>query len=98
MAATLLAGRAFRVLVWGPASASILSPCMSGLSRQPSRTPRRVREQRAYRLAVTGGTAGVAAVVTAVLAIVGIGSFGIPFVLAIVAAICFFLFRRTVSG
>ena len=71
---------------------------MGGLSRQPSRTPRRVREQRAYRLVVAGGTAGVASVVTAVLAIVGIGSFGIPVVLAIVAAICFFLFRRTVGS
>jgi hypothetical protein len=32
-----------------------------------------------------------------VLAIVGIGSFGIPVILAIVAAVCFFLFQRTVS-
>jgi hypothetical protein len=98
MAATLLTDEAVRVLVWsGQVSVDTL-PRMSGLSRQPGRTPRRVREQRAYRLVMAGGTAGVAAVVTAVLAIVGIGSFGIPFALAIVAAVCFFLFRRTVGG
>jgi hypothetical protein len=70
---------------------------MADLSRRGDYTPRRVREQRAYRLAVAGGTAGVAAVVTFVLAIVGIGSFGIPVLAAIIAAVCFFLFRRTVS-
>jgi hypothetical protein len=70
---------------------------MADLSRRPNRTPRRTREQRAYRLAVAGGTASAAAVVTFVLAIVGIGSFGIPVLAAIIAAVCFFLFRRTVS-
>ena len=70
---------------------------MADLSRRGDYTPRRVREQRAYRLAVAGGTAGVAAVVTFVLAIVGIGSFGIPVIAAIIAAVCFFLFRRMVS-
>jgi len=70
---------------------------MADLSRRGNYTPRRVREQRAYRLAVAGGTAGVAAVVTFVLAIVGIGSFGIPVIAAIIAAVCFFLFRRMVS-
>jgi hypothetical protein len=70
---------------------------MADLTRRPDRTPRRVREQRAYRLAVAGGTASVVAVVTLVLAIVGIGSLGIPVLAAIIAAICFFLFRRTVS-
>jgi len=68
-----------------------------GLSPRGDYTPRRTREQRAYRLAVAGGTAGAAAVVTFVLAIFGIGSFGIPVILVIVAAICFFLFRRIVS-
>jgi hypothetical protein len=68
-----------------------------GLSPKGNYTPRRTREQRAYRLAVAGGTASVAAVVTFVLAIFGIGSFGITVIAAIIAAICFFLFRRTVS-
>ena len=71
---------------------------MADLTRQPNRTPSRVREQRAYRLAVTGGVAGVAAVVTGVLAIVGILSLGIPLLAAIIAVICFFLFQRTVSA
>jgi hypothetical protein len=71
---------------------------MADLTRRPNRSPRRVREQRAYRLALAGGTASAVAVVTLVLAIVGIGSLGIPVLAAIVAAICFFLFRRTVSS
>ena len=71
---------------------------MADLTRQPNRTPRRVREQRAYRLAVTGGVAGVATVVTLVLAVVGVLSLGIPVLTAIIAAICFFLFKRTVSA
>jgi hypothetical protein len=68
-----------------------------GLSPKGDYTPRRTREQRAYRMVVAGGTAGAAAVVTFVLAIFGIGSFGIPVILAIVAAVCFFIFRRIVS-
>jgi hypothetical protein len=71
---------------------------MADLTRRPNRSPRRVREQRAYRLAVAGGTASAVAVVTLVLAIVGIGSLGIPVLAAIVAAVCFFLFKRTVSS
>lgn len=70
---------------------------MANLSRQGDYTPRRVREQRAYRLAVAGGTAGAVAVVTFVLSIVGILSFGIPVIAAIVAVVCFLLFKRMVS-
>jgi hypothetical protein len=70
---------------------------MADLDRRSSYTPRAKREQRAYRLAMTGGGAGVVAVVTGVLAILGILSFGIPVLAAIIAAICFFLFQRTVS-
>lgn len=71
---------------------------MADLTRRPNRSPRRVREQRAYRLALAGGTASAVAVVTLVLAIVGIGSLGIPVLAAIVAAVCFLLFKRTVSS
>ena len=60
--------------------------------------PRAQREQRAYRLVVAGGTLGVVAVVGFVLAIVGVISLGPPLIAAIVAGICFLLFRRTVSG
>ena len=71
---------------------------MSGLEPSPSRTPRRVREQRAYRLAVTGGVAAVVFVVGVVLALVGVVGSGLPFLALLVAAICGLLFRRTVRG
>jgi putative flippase GtrA len=71
---------------------------MTDLSPRPNRTPsRRSREDRAYKLVLAGGTAAVVAVVTFVLAIVGILSFGVPVVAALVAALCGWLFRRTVS-
>ncbi|HEX4759275.1 MAG TPA: hypothetical protein VH256_00680 [Thermoleophilaceae bacterium] len=55
------------------------------------------RERRAYQLAVVGGTAGVVLVVGLVLAVIGVIGFGVPVLAAIVAAICFVLFRGTVS-
>lgn len=58
---------------------------------------RRSREQRAYRLAVAGGTAAVVTVVGLVLAVVGVIGVGVPVIAAIVAAICWWLFRRVVS-
>jgi hypothetical protein len=71
---------------------------MSDLTRRPGGPPsRRSREQRAYRLAVTGGVAGAVAVVGAVLAIAGVLGWGLPLIAIVVAAVCFFLFRRTVS-
>jgi putative flippase GtrA len=70
---------------------------MADLSRRGDYTPRRTREQRAFRLAVAGGTAGAVAVVTFVVAIVTSLSFAIPVIAAIIAAVCFFLFRRIVS-
>ncbi len=66
--------------------------------RGGARLSRRTREQRAYRLALAGGGAGVVAVAGVVLAIAGVVGFGIPVLAGIVAAICAFLFRRTVSG
>jgi hypothetical protein len=70
---------------------------MTDLSPRPNRSPRRTREDRAYKLVVAGGTAAVIAVVTFVLAIVGIMSLGIPVVAALVAALFGWLFRRTVA-
>ena len=58
---------------------------------------RRSREQRAYRLVVTGGVAGAVAVVGAVLAIAGVLGWTIPILAAIVAGVCVLIFRRTVS-
>jgi uncharacterized membrane protein len=72
---------------------------MSDLTPRRAGPPsRRSREQRAYRLAVTGGVAGLVAVVTAVLAIATSLSWGLPIVAAIVAAVCLLLFRRTVGS
>ena len=61
------------------------------------RMSRRERGDRAYTLSLVGGGAAVVAVVTLVLAIVGILSLAIPLLAVIVAAICFWLFRRTVT-
>lgn len=68
-------------------------------SLQPrgSYTPRRVREQRAYRLAVAGSTAGVVGVVGVVLAIAGVFSAALPVIALIIAALCAFGFMRTVG-
>jgi ABC-type antimicrobial peptide transport system permease subunit len=72
---------------------------MSDLTPRPrSGLSRNQRERRAYQLVVVGGVAGVIAVVTFVLALASVMSFG-PFVLAlIVAVLCAWLFRRTVSS
>jgi len=70
---------------------------VSDLERQGSHVPRRTREQRAYRFAVVGGIAGVVGVVGLALAIFGVGSAGLAIIALIVAAVCGFLFRRTVS-
>ncbi|MGH2781799.1 MAG: hypothetical protein ACRDL4_07405 [Thermoleophilaceae bacterium] len=71
---------------------------MADLARGSGRPPsRRSREQRAYRIAVTGGGAAAVAVVGGLLALIGVLGWTLPVIAAIVAAVCFFLFRRTVS-
>ena len=68
---------------------------MANLNR---RTPRGVRERRAFRLVQTGAVTGVAGVVTLVLAIVGaIGAF-LPILLLIISAACVYGFMRTTGG
>jgi hypothetical protein len=71
---------------------------MAGLERRGNYTPRQQREQRAYRLVVTGGVAATVGVVGAALAVVGVISATLPVIAFIVAAICVFAFRATVSG
>jgi hypothetical protein len=72
---------------------------MSDLTRGSGGPPsRRSREQRAYRLVMIGGGAGVVAVVGLVLAIVGVIGLGLPVIAAVVAAVCFLLFRRAISS
>ena len=68
---------------------------MSGLERKGNRTPRRAREQRAYRLVQVGGVAGFVTVVGGVLAILGIISGAIPFIALIVTIVAALLFRST---
>jgi hypothetical protein len=71
---------------------------MTDLSPRPNRTPsRRAREERAYKLVLAGGAAAVVALVTFVLAIVGVMGYGIPVLAALVAILCGWMFRRTVS-
>ena len=70
---------------------------MSDLSRRSGYTPRRTREQRAYRLVQVGGAAGLVAVVGFVLALIDVIGFGIPLLAAIVAVVCIVLFRSTVG-
>ncbi|HEX8743639.1 MAG TPA: hypothetical protein VF712_10940 [Thermoleophilaceae bacterium] len=70
---------------------------MADLSKRPSYTPRRTREQRAFRLVQVGGAASVVAVVGFVLALIDVIGFGIPLLAAIVAVVCFVMFRSVVG-
>lgn len=70
---------------------------VSNLEKRGSYTPRRTREQRAYRLVVTGGVAGVVGVVGIVLAIAGAVGAWLPIIALIVAALCWFGFMRAVG-
>lgn len=67
---------------------------MANLQKRGGYTPRRAREQRAYRLVLAGGAAGTIGVVTLVLAIAGVMGLGIPIIALIVAALCIVGFRR----
>ena len=71
---------------------------VADLEKRGSYTPRRARERRAYRLAVSGGVAGTIGVVTLVLAIAGVMSGAIPVLALIIAALCAWGFARTVSS
>lgn len=69
---------------------------MPDLTPSPSRSPRRVREQRAYQLVVTGGAAATVAVAGTVLWLLGVTGFLIPGLATVVAIVCGVLFNRTV--
>jgi hypothetical protein len=56
-----------------------------------------MRERRAYQLVLAGSAAGTVAVVGFVLALVGVVGFAIPVIAAVIAVICAWVFRRTVS-
>jgi hypothetical protein len=70
---------------------------MSDIAKRPNRTPRRVREKRAYQLLLVGGAAAIVAVVGFLVALFTSFSMGIPFLAAIVAVVCVLLFRRMTS-
>jgi hypothetical protein len=69
---------------------------MADIQKRGGYTPRRVREQRAYRLVMVGGVAGAVGVVGVVLAIAGAVGAGLPIIAFIVAAICLVVFRSMV--
>jgi hypothetical protein len=70
------------------------SHTVSDLERRSGYTPRRAREQRAYRMVVVGGATGGIGVVTLVLAIAGVVSGTWPVICFIIAALCVFGFLR----
>ncbi len=69
---------------------------MADLQKRDSYTPRRAREQRAYRLIVAGGVTGTVGVVGAVLAVAGVIGWGLPIIALIIAAVCVAMFRAIV--
>jgi putative flippase GtrA len=70
---------------------------MADLQKRGSYTPRRAREQRAYRLAITGSTAGAIGIVTFVLAIAGVMGWTIPIIAIVIAVLCGVMFNRSVG-
>ncbi len=71
---------------------------MSNIQKRGNYTPRRAREQRAYKLVVTGGVAGTIGVVGLLLSFVGVIGAGIPIVALVVAVVCLVMFRSMTSG
>jgi predicted RND superfamily exporter protein len=70
---------------------------MADLQKRGNYTPRRAREQRAYRLAVGGAVSGAVGVVSLVLAVAGVIGATLPILALIVAALCAFGFMRSVG-
>jgi len=66
---------------------------VANLEKRGAYTPRRTREQRAYRLVVVSGASGIAGVVALVLAVAGAISGFWPVLLIAIAAVCGLLFR-----
>jgi ABC-type transport system involved in multi-copper enzyme maturation permease subunit len=68
---------------------------MADLTRRPGSRAQRV--QRGHNLVVAGGVSALVAAVTGVLALVTSFTWSVPLLAAVVAAICFMLFRRLVT-
>jgi hypothetical protein len=71
---------------------------VANLEKRGSYTPRRVREQRAYRLVLAGGVSGAVGVVGLVLAVAGVIGAGVPIIAFILTAVFALMFMRTVSS
>jgi F0F1-type ATP synthase assembly protein I len=72
---------------------------MSSLEpRRGSGLSRSAKERRAYQLVVVGAVAGLVAIVGMVLAIAGVMGGGIPLIAAVVAVVCFVVFRRLTAS
>ena len=61
-----------------------------------SELSRRDKERRGYQLVVVGSITGAFAVIGGVLALFGVIGAGFPFVAAVVAIVCWVMFRRLV--
>ena len=70
---------------------------MGDLERTPSRTPRRVRERRAYQLVLATGALSAVAVVGFLLAIFGVIGAGLPLLAAVLAVVCGLVLRGMLS-
>jgi len=70
---------------------------VANIEKRGSYTPRRVRQQRADRLAVGGTTAGVVGVAGIALSIIGVVSAALPIIALIIAALCAWGFMATVG-
>ncbi|MCA1690270.1 MAG: hypothetical protein LC720_07545 [Actinobacteria bacterium] len=71
---------------------------MSDLARRPrSRTPRRVRQQRAYALVLATGGLGAVAAAGILLALFGVVGFGAPILAAVAAVVCGVFLRRMLA-
>jgi len=70
---------------------------MADIQKRGGYTPRRVREQRAFRLVVTSAGSGALGIITAILAVAGVIGWFAPIVLILIALVCFGLFRGVTS-
>ena len=71
---------------------------MANIERSGGRRPtRRQREQRAFQLTMATGGLAIVGVVGLLLAVVGVIGAGLPILALVLAAVCFFLLRRTVG-
>jgi hypothetical protein len=70
---------------------------MGSIEKRGGYTPKRAKEQRAYRLVVAGGVAGTVGVVGLVLAVFGVVGATVPVIALVLAVICGVLFRQMVA-